>query len=129
MPMIRYDTGDLAAIETIEINGRRKKCLTQFSGRKVDVIFDTSGNSISPHLITNEMWSFTDIKQFQLIQKSEKDYLLKLNADKDFSRDFEIDRALTQHLGEDAVITIEKVDEIPVLSSGKRRYIVNEYKR
>ena len=127
MPMIRYDTGDIASIETIEINGRRKKCLTNFSGRKVDLISDVHGETLSPHLITNVMWSFTDVTQFQFIQKTEKEYVLKLNVPESFNRDTEVIRKIQDILGQEAVIVLEHVHEIPVLASGKRRYIVNEW--
>ena len=128
MPMIRYDTGDMGAIQTFEINGRKKKCICQFSGRRVDVIFDAAGNALSPYIVTNYMWSFPDIRQFQLIQKSQMEYTLKLNVDKKFMRESDVLATLRSILGEKAQIKIEKVDEIPVLASGKRRYIVNEWK-
>ena len=55
----------------------------------------------------------------------ETEYTLWLNGNKD-----EIDEPLIlgriqPHLGERARITIEYVDEIPVLQSGKRKYIEN----
>lgn len=131
MPMIRYDTGDLAAVEVREINGRKKRCLTDFSGRKVDVIFDTAGKALSPHMITNYMWSFPDVTQFQVIQTGEKQYRLKLNVPQTFTqeREAEVAELMKQLLGQDAEITVERTDGIPVLASGKRRYIVNEWKR
>lgn len=127
MPMIRYDTGDVGAIEVININGRKKRCISNFSGRRVDMIYDTTGKRLSPHLITNYMWSFPDINQFQLIQKGKKNYLLRLNVKKTYDRIDEIKGKLSSILGSDAVIDVEVVNEIPVLASGKRRYIVNEY--
>lgn len=129
MPMIRYDTGDIGAIDIFNINGRNKKCICNFSGRKVDVISDTSGNAISPHAITNNMWSFPNIAQFQLIQKSQNEYKLVLNVSSDYSDVDKIIAVLKMQLGQDSIITVEIVDEIPVLSSGKRRYIVNEFKK
>ena len=127
MPMIRYDTGDIGAIEIVEIGGRKKRCISHFSGRRIDVICDTEGKILSPHLITNHMWSFPDISQFQLIQKGKKNYLLKLNVPQNYDCIEELKKVLHLILGNDAVINIEIVDEIPVLASGKRRYIVNEY--
>lgn len=32
-----------------------------------------------------------------------------------------------KYLGDDAMISFEYVSEIPVLSSGKRRFVINEY--
>lgn len=129
MPMIRYDTGDMGAIITKSVNGREKKVICNFSGRKVDLIYDTSSNALSPHVITNAMWSFHDIKQFQFIQKGKNNYLLKLNLDGNFQRSAEIIETLKNILGDKACIDIEKVEEIPVLASGKRRYIVNEWRK
>lgn len=127
MPMIRYDTGDMGAIDIIEIGGRKKRCICNFSGRKVDVICNTSGEPLSPYVITNYMWSFPNITQFQIIQKGCNKYLLKLNVPDSFGNTDKVVEVLKSQLGSDAIIDIEKVCEIPVLNSGKRRYIVNEY--
>ena len=129
MPMIRYDTGDIGAIDLIEINGRKKRCICNFSGRKVDVIYDSKGSALSPHLITNQMWAFTDITQFQVIQKDATRYNIKLNVPEKFDREDELIALMRSLLGGDAQICIERVHEIPVLASGKRRYIVNECKK
>lgn len=129
MPMIRYDTGDMGAIGIMEINGRNKRVICNFSGRKVDVIYGTNGDLLSPHLITNQMWSFPDIKQFQFIQKDKHKYILKLNVTEHFSREAEVVLSLKEILGDNAQILVERVDEIPVLASGKRRYIVNEWSK
>lgn len=132
MPMIRYDTGDIGSIKQVTINRNGKiinrRVLYNFSGRSVDVIFNTTGEAISPHLITNNLWNFPDISQFQLIQKGEKDYHLLLNVPENYNRIEELDCVLHSLLGSDAHLDIKKVSEIPVLSSGKRRYIVNEWK-
>lgn len=127
MPLIRYDTGDVGAIETIEINGRRKRCICQFSGRKVDVIYDTKGTALSPHSITNYMWSFPDIRQFQIVQTGKKEYKLRLNLPEEFNRKDELIAMLHKLVGGDAEFKLDIVEEIPVLASGKRRYIVNEW--
>lgn len=129
MPMIRYDTGDVGAIDVFNINGRNKKCICQFSGRRVDVIYDAEGNALSPHTITNYMWDFPDIIQFQLIQKEQCQYTLRINVNKNFNREAELVTVLQEVLGKRSQIDIERVNEIPVLQSGKRRYIVNEWKK
>lgn len=128
MPMIRYDTGDMGAVRTYTFNGKKKRCICQFGGRKVDVIFDADGKAISPHTVTNAMWDFQDITQFQLIQTGEGAYTLKLNVGEEFCRERQLVGVLQEVLGAKAAICVERVDEIPVLASGKRRYIVNEWK-
>ena len=73
------------------------------------------------------MWEFQGVKQFQFVQKDAKKYLLKLNVDKEsFSQESRMLSILKERFGDDADFKIEYCDEIPVLASGKRRYIVNE---
>lgn len=129
MPFVRYDTGDLGEIAVKE-DGR--KVIKQIVGRRSDMILSSDGKLLSSHSITNSLWDFPEIVQFQFIQKDKAKYLMKLNMGnhKDsFARENELDGILKQYLGEDAQITFEYVHEIPVLNSGKRRYIINEYNK
>lgn len=128
MPMIRYDTGDIGAMKIVEHRGIKHQVLYNFSGRSVDVIYNTSGEALSPHMITNHLWSFPDISQFQLVQKGQKQFVLRLNVPDDYKRLDEVVEVFNSILGEDAKIEVYQVDEIPVLASGKRRYIINEWK-
>lgn len=125
MPMVRYDTGDAGSWVEIEHNGVKRKAIGNFAGRAVDMIFDCDGNQISPHSITNGMWKFEGIKQFQFIQKTKTDYLMKINKGSEYSAD-ELLEVLHDVVGQCANIKLEEVDDIPILASGKRRYIVNE---
>ena len=125
MPMIRYDTGDIGSITFIERGGVFKKAITNFGGRKVDMIFDCYGDLLSPHKISNNLWSFSEIQQYQFIQESKINYTLKINTQNRFVRQKEIEVLLEKLLGDKAVIKIEEVEEIPVLASGKRKYIIN----
>lgn len=126
MPMIRYDTGDIGSITTIEYKGKFKRAITNFGGRKIDMVFDSNGNRLSPHIITNNFWDFPEIKQYQFIQKSIDTYLVKINVDEKFQKTTELKTMLKKLLGNKANILIEEVDEIPELASGKRRYIISE---
>lgn len=125
MPMIRYDTGDIGSISYVERNGIQKKAITNFGGRKVDVVFDCHGKRLSPHSITNRFWSFPEIRQFQFIQESKTQYTVKISVRDEFRQQTEMREMLLQLLGDEADIKIEVDDEIPVLSSGKRKYIVS----
>lgn len=127
MPMVRYDTGDVGAWHEVEVNGVKRKAIGSFGGRIVDMIFDCNGNQVSSHSITNNMWEFQGLKQFQFIQKAKASYLMKINTDNSID-EVKLQNVLRGVLGEDADIKIEYYNEIPVLASGKRRYIINEMK-
>lgn len=124
MPFIRYDTGDMGILKTLS-DGRR--VLSKIEGRKCDMIYDATGNLVSAHVISNSLWYFPEIYQYQFIQKDKACYRLKLNLKgAPFNRQNELESLLKQYLGKNASISFEFVDEIPVLNSGKRRYIINE---
>lgn len=124
MPFIRYDTGDLGSFRFDPEHGM---ILTNLEGRKVDSIYNTKGELLSPHSITNLMWNYSDIRQFQFIQKSAVDYLVILNTTQPYLKVDMMIADIKYYLGEDALILVEYVDEIPPLLSGKRKKVKNEY--
>ena len=127
MPFVRYDTGDVGAWVEVEHFGKNVKAIGNFGGRVVDMIFDTKGNQVSPHTVTNLMWEFQGVKQFQFIQKDPKRYVLKIITDSFiFDEESKLKSALQEKFGHDADISFEYCDVIPVLPSGKYRYIANE---
>lgn len=126
MPLIRYDTGDVGSIIRVTNNGRTKKAISNFGGRKIDIVYDSYGNTLSPYLVANSFWAFPEIKQFKFIQKTKDTYLIKIKTEKGFNETDGVNKMFMEILGDKATITIELVDELPALSSGKRRYIINE---
>lgn len=125
MPMVRYDTGDIGILGKIEKQGRTQYVFKKVEGRKMDVIYDTLGEPISSFTITNNMWKYIELTQYQFIQLSEREYKFKLNTPEKFLREDELLREFKGYLGENAKITVEYVDEIPLLSSGKRKKVLN----
>ena len=124
--MLRYDTGDIGAkIMAKTEQGTVQEYLTSVEGRKMDAIFNTSGELISSFIITNGMWDYSELVQYQFIQESRKSYLFKLNVDKPFNREQDLINDFKAHLGMDAIISIEYVKEIPLLKSGKRKKVLN----
>ena len=128
MPLIRYDTGDLGILKNeIDINNKSNgPYLLNIEGRKVDFITNTKGQILSPHSITNTMWKFSDVLQFQFIQIETKKYIIKINIDAErYDKEEILIADLKKYLGNDALIEVEIVHEIPLLASGKRKKIVN----
>lgn len=126
MPFIRYDTGDLGVITNTDKYFKGTPAFTKVQGRKMDAIFDTNGK-IQSTFIVFYLEEYSDIKQFQLIQNGKREYELKLNIEKGFNKQNQLVDLFRSYLGKDAEIKISYVDEIPQLSSGKRRLTVNNF--
>ena len=129
MPMIRYDIGDLASIGTMTSDGIILS-LENLSGRKTDLIFRTNGEPLDFwNSLPSEIYNNPNLRQWQFIQNGEKSYLLRLSLYEErpeFIKSSEME--LKKILGNDAVVEIECVNEIPVLSSGKRKVVINNWK-
>ena len=124
MPVIRYDTGDLAITEKLPDN---EKVIKSIEGRILDFVYDTAGNMLSSHIISRLMSSYKEVRQFQFIQESEDRYIVKINSDDSHNIEREIIVKLKEILGKDAKIIVQHVDGIPLLKSGKFRHTVCNY--
>lgn len=129
MPLIRYDTGDLAVLGE-ECNCCMKgMVLERIEGRRIETIYDTKGERVSAFAINGAMRDLKEVYQYQFIQDSPKLNTLKLCTSKTFNEEELIIKRFKDILGEGSNINIEHVDEIPKLKSGKRPYIISNYKK
>ncbi|MEX0289657.1 MAG: CoF synthetase [Flavobacteriaceae bacterium] len=126
MPIIRYDTGDLAILSYDNEYFNAAPIFTTVVGRKMDVIYDTTGKPRSSFIVA-ALEAYQNVKQFQLIQEGQKNYTIKLNIDNTFEHEEELIKIYREYLGNDAQIRFDYVNEIPLLASGKRRLTVNNY--
>ncbi|MBE0666322.1 MAG: CoF synthetase, partial [Bacteroidales bacterium] len=126
MPMIRYDTGDIGSMTT-DCTTPGRQYLDTVEGRKMDLLNDTAGNLVSSFIVYKNMWHYTEIDQYQLIQEGAREYTFKINCSEKFTREEQLIREFKTYLGNDADFRIEYVSEIPLLSSGKRKKIVNNF--
>ena len=129
LPMIRYDTGDIGAWsqENSETSQFAWPGLGELHGRQWDIIYDTRGSPVSPHVLAAAGWSLQGARQFQLIQKTRNGYILRINGPGGPGLSGAL-REIRGALGPDAEIAVEQVEEVPVLSSGKRRMTVCEWR-
>ena len=125
VPMIRYDTGDLS-IRLSEKDGWTTGLKT-IQGRQSDVVYDTRGGKMTTCSWNAYMGDFNELKQYQLIQEGPRAYTLKVNGAKGIYEDSEFVLALQKAIGMDAEVTIQHVDGIPALSSGKFKKTVCNY--
>jgi phenylacetate-CoA ligase len=122
LPMIRYDTGDIGIMDFTT----SPPILKKVEGRNSDSIFDTKGHRLS-NLIVSGIAKYKGLLQGQLIQESKNEYLLKLNIEKEFCQEIEIIDEFKSYLGSDSDLKVEYVNDIPLLASGKRKVMVNNY--
>lgn len=123
-PMIRYDTGDLGILDNSDPNELPK--LKEIYGRVRDCVYATDGRLISPAKVSVMMWGSDGVKQWQFIQETKMNYVLKLNCEKRVDAEVYIEK-FKALLGKNADIEVQLVDEIPVTSSNKRRAVICNY--
>lgn len=125
MPLIRYDTGDIGSMRKISRKGRTVEVLENIEGRRMDAIYDTSGNLLSSFIITNGMWAYPEINQYQFIQCDKFSYKFKISINREFEKEEELINQFKKYLGSESNVDVEYINEIPLLSSGKRKKVVN----
>lgn len=131
MPLIRYDIGDLAKIGEVSEDGVLLS-IESLAGRKTDMIIKTNGDTIDFYnSISNEVSYSPAISQWQFIQEGKYVYTLNLCL-KDLSLKDEKEhfiKLVKDVVGNDAVVTVNFLDDIPVLNSGKRKLVVQNYQK
>lgn len=126
MPLIRYDTGDVGVLSAADETGGAQR-LARVEGRKMDLLYNTRGELISSLIVYRNMWKYTEILQYQLVQKDRKSYRFRINVNGVFGAEAQLVREFKEFLGKDADFRVEYVSGVPLLASGKRRMIVNEH--
>jgi len=127
MPFLRYRIGDLAvAMDPAEACpcGRGLPRLGRIEGRIQSMIVGTAGavvpGSLFPHIFKDYDYA---VRQFQVEQEQPGRIVLKVvKAPRFDARVFdELLERLRQYLGQDMVIDVAFVDEIPLVRTGKRQ--------
>lgn len=126
MPLIRYDTGDLAIAATFD--EKRGYEFKEILGRKFDVIYNTDGELVIPHTFLH-IENYSKCVQFQFIQDDKKEYRFKINGKQEDTDEKAASAYFRELLGQDANIRYEYVDEIPKLSSGKHQKVTSNYRK
>lgn len=131
-PIIRYENGDIVASRKERLpDGRYRQYFTEIYGRRADLIYSTDGRTVAPMLLSNKMQACTDmgIIQWKFVQSGEKTYFFEINGDSRRVDEQFIRGLILDDIGQDAEISFRYVDNIPVLNSGKRKYVENQWRR
>lgn len=125
MPMIRYDTGDLAIVA--DDGPGPARTLRSIEGRRADVIYDVLGRELSSTTIGTLMDEFADVARYQLIQESASAYRLRLCGTESARIERALEAKFVTALGSTARVAVEFVDDIPSGRNGKFRTTICNY--
>ncbi len=129
MPFIRYDTGDIGRFESADpcACGRTTLRLAPVVGRESDTFRTADGKLVHGEYFTHVLYGTNAVREFRFVQESLTHYRLLLVADRSQTQALEPgwkDQILKM-LGSDAELTLEYVDSIPALPSGKRKFTIS----
>jgi phenylacetate-CoA ligase len=92
------------------------------------VITTPSGNRLIVHFFTGILEHFTEIDSFQVVQSEPDAILIRIQPKSEITTELLdiIKNALAQRGAEDLQINFELVEEIPLESTGKHRFVINQ---
>ena len=131
MPLIRYNTGDLGImLPRAEYPPERDlqfPLLKTVIGRNTDIIKTKDGKSLIVHSFTGVFEFFPEILQFQIIQDSVEDVIIKYIPSDSFYLPVldKIEKMLRERTNTDLFIKWKRVSSIPSSKSGKPQIIIN----
>lgn len=129
MPMLRYRTSDMSAIEPEPCPcGRSFRRLRNITTKAEDIVVLPGGRMISPSILTHPFKPFDDIVMSQIVQESIDQVHVKIVARDSFTSDRESQllAGLRERLGPEVHVTLEKVSAIPREPSGKFRWVISK---
>jgi phenylacetate-CoA ligase len=129
MPLIRYRIGDLGiAAEPKPCACRRGlPIIDRIVGRSSDMMVNFSGELFHGEFFTHLFYNLPGIRQFQVIQPDRQHLQFKLVAGPEFDfQNTQILEAKIKAFVGPMIISWERVDEIPLLHSGKRAFTISQ---
>lgn len=127
MPLLRYDTGDLAIPANHECScGRKFRIVEQIIGRVDDVLITPSGRYIGR--LDPVFKGLETIRRAQIVQETLGRIRVRIVPGNGFSpahRD-SVRRELEKRIGENIEYIFEIVEDIPVGSGGKFRAVISQ---
>ena len=129
MPLIRYQTGDLAkVIDNVNCScGRQLQRIERIEGRMIDCIRLSENRVISPYRLTLALEKIAGLGRYQILQNDIDRFTVRIennNADQTIMK-HSIHNALTPVLGANAQFMINIEDSITPPPGKKFRVIEN----
>lgn len=129
-PFIRYDSKDILTKGGSCSCGRSLTTISKIVGRDNDIIITPQGQMLIAQTFTTYFKYIDGVDQFQVIQNKEDE--LKFKIKKNIFYNDEINKKIVKYWQNytynNMKIFIEEVENIPLLSSGKRRFLIRNKK-
>ena len=126
-PLIRYRTMDLATAATGPCTcGRHYPLLERVEGRLQDFIVTGKGELLSGITMNIDTDAFDNVKQFQFYQERVGEVILNIVKKPTFD-DSDVEylyQEVSRSCGDDVVVILRYVDNIPLTARGKYRYFI-----
>lgn len=132
MPLLRYEIGDYAARSVRPCDcGRPEPMLKQVVGRVTDAFRTAAGKVVPAEYFIHVLGVVSNrgaVRKFQVRQRAVDDVLvLVVVTDTYTAADTEeIKRMVRRGMEADCTVTVQRVDAIPPLPSGKYRYTISD---
>ncbi|MBZ0333692.1 phenylacetate--CoA ligase family protein [Marinobacter sp. AL4B] len=128
MPLIRYRVEDVGVFgERVCECGRGFPLLERLEGRVADFLRLPAGGQVSGiSLVERTLTKVPGIEQMQLIQEQINEVAINRVKGREYTEktDKELEQAMREVFGEEVVLTINDVEEIPQEASGKYRFSI-----
>lgn len=128
-PFIRYKIGDLGVLsDRICKCGRNLPLLEKVEGRIFDLIVGTNGNAVGGTFWTLLKYDLKGWGKFQIVQEKLNyiEIFLENNDEIESSLKQKLTRIVKEKLGDEMIIKINIVDNIPQTQTGKHRWIISK---
>jgi phenylacetate-CoA ligase len=128
MPLIRYDTGDVAHfVEGPCACGRALRRVSRVQGRATDIVTTPAGDRLIVHFFTQIFEMIPQIAQFQVRQERPEAITIRYVRGTGFQDGVlaEIRDQITANCTYPLQIAFAAVDDIPLEKSNKRRFVIS----
>jgi phenylacetate-CoA ligase len=129
MPLLRYRNGDVATRSPASQARCRRglPLLQRVDGRKLDLLRTADGRILPGEFFPHMLKDIPGVRRFQVVQEHLNSLSLNVVADADFGPDqeAEIRREFDKVAGDSTLLDIQRVEDIPLTASGKRRVTVS----
>lgn len=131
MPLIRYSIGDRGVLSQSDCCkcGRQGQIIEKITGRNVDVFRKIDGTLVDGEYFTHLLYFKDWVRKFQVVQKDYSHVVFRIvKTDVDYAPEdlADIQEKTKIVMGEDCIVSIEFLDDIPPSESGKYRYTISE---